>query len=575
MKFTNSPLLSQLLPAWRARFVAALILLAFGTLAARSAWLQVVRNDFLQQKGESRYSRVIELSATRGRIADRSGDMLAVSTPVKSVWAIPEDARLTPAQARELAGLLELDVRELNRRLASEKDFVFIRRQIPPDAAEKIAALNLPGIHQQREYRRYYPAGDVTAHMLGFTGVEDRGQEGIELAFDAQLAGKPGSRRVIKDRLGRIVEDVESIKPPQDGKDLTLALDAKVQYLAFTHLKQALAEHKAKAGGVVVLDAKTGEVLALANLPAYNPNNRVKLTGAQLRNRALTDVFEPGSTMKPFTVALALEKGRFRFDSQIQTAPGRLTIGNATISDAHPHGLLTVAQVIQKSSNVGAAKIAGAFAPEEMWQMFDALGFGQPMKLGFPGEVGGRLRPFKTWRPIEQATMSYGHGISVTLMQLARAYLAFARDGDVIPLSLTRLESPPLAGKSIFSAQTAREVRAMLEMAVLPGGTAPKAQIPGYRVAGKTGTAHKLEGGQYAERYVAAFVGFAPVSDSRLVMAVMIDEPSAGKYYGGEVAAPVFAQVMAGSLRTLGVAPDAPLKPVQVARDVAAVPESL
>ena len=575
MKFTNSPLLSQLLPAWRARFVAALILLAFGTLAARSAWLQVVRNDFLQQKGESRYSRVIELSATRGRIADRSGDMLAVSTPVKSVWAIPEDARLTPAQARELAGLLELDVRELNRRLASEKDFVFIRRQIPPDAAEKIAALNLPGIHQQREYRRYYPAGDVTAHMLGFTGVEDRGQEGIELAFDAQLAGKPGSRRVIKDRLGRIVEDVESIKPPQDGKDITLALDAKVQYLAFTHLKQALAEHKAKAGGVVVLDAKTGEVLALANLPAYNPNNRVKLTGAQLRNRALTDVFEPGSTMKPFTVALALEKGRFRFDSQIQTAPGRLTIGNATISDAHPHGLLTVAQVIQKSSNVGAAKIAGAFAPEEMWQMFDALGFGQPMKLGFPGEVGGRLRPFKTWRPIEQATMSYGHGISVTLMQLARAYLAFARDGDVIPLSLTRLESPPLAGKSIFSAQTAREVRAMLEMAVLPGGTAPKAQIPGYRVAGKTGTAHKLEGGQYAERYVAAFVGFAPVSDPRLVVAVMIDEPSAGKYYGGEVAAPVFAQVMAGSLRTLGVAPDAPLKPVQVARDVAAVPESL
>lgn len=575
MKFASSPLLSQLLPAWRARLVAALILLAFGTLAARSVYLQVVRNDFLQQKGESRYARVIELSATRGRIADRSGDMLAVSTPVKSVWAIPEDARLSPAQARELAGLLEMDVRELNRRLAAEKDFVFIKRQIPPDTAEKVAALNLPGIHLQREYRRYYPAAEVTSHMLGFTGVEDKGQEGIELALDAQLAGKPGSRRVIKDRLGRIVEDVESIKPPQDGRDITLALDAKVQYLAFTHLKQALAEHKAKAGGVVVLDARTGEVLALANLPAYNPNNRVKLTGAQLRNRALTDVFEPGSTMKPFTIALALEKGRFRFDSQIQTAPGRLTIGNATIHDAHPHGLLTVAQVVQKSSNVGTAKIAGAFSPEEMWQMFDALGFGQPLRLGFPGEVGGRLRPFKTWRPIEQATMSYGHGISVTLMQLARAYLVFARDGDLIPLSLTRLESPPIAGKSVFSAQTAREVRAMLEMAVLPGGTAPKAQIAGYRVAGKTGTAHKLEAGQYADRYVAAFVGFAPVSDPRLLVAVMIDEPSAGKYYGGEVAAPVFAQVMAGSLRTLGVAPDAPLKPVQVARDAAPVPESL
>ena len=575
MKFASSPLLSQLLPAWRARFVAALILLAFGVLAARSVWLQVVKNDFLQQKGESRYSRVIELSATRGRIADRSGDMLAVSTPVKSIWAIPEDARLTPAQARELATLLEMDVRELNRRLAAEKDFVFIKRQIPPDTAEKIAALNLPGIHQQREYRRYYPAGEVTAHMLGFTGVEDKGQEGIELAFDAQLAGKPGSRRVIKDRLGRIVEDVESIRPPQEGKDITLSLDAKVQYLAYTHLKQALAEHKARAGGVVVLDAKSGEVLALANLPTYNPNNRLKLTGAQLRNRALTDVFEPGSTMKPFTAALALEKGRYRFDSQIQTAPGRLTIGNATISDAHPHGTLTVAQVIQKSSNVGAAKIAGTFAPEEMWQMFDALGFGQPMKLGFPGEVGGRLRPHKTWRPIEQATMAYGHGISVTLMQLARAYLVFARDGDMIPLTLTRLDSAPVAGKSIFSAQTAREVRVMLEMAVQPGGTAPKAQIPGYRVAGKTGTAHKLEGGQYANRYVAAFVGLAPVSDPRLVVAVMIDEPSAGKYYGGEVAAPVFAQVMAGSLRTLGVAPDAPLKPVQVARDAAPVPESL
>lgn len=576
MKFTSSPLLSQLLPAWRARFVAALLLLAFGVLAARSVYLQVVRNDFLQQKGESRYSRVIELSATRGRIVDRSGDVMAVSTPVKSIWAIPEDARLTPSQARELAALTEMDVRELNRRLATEKDFIFIKRQIPPDTAEKIAALNLPGIHQQREYRRYYPGGEVTAHILGFTGVEDKGQEGIELAFDAQLAGKPGSRRVIKDRLGRIVEDVESIKSPQEGKDLALALDAKIQYLAFTHLKQALAEHKAKAGGVVVLDAKNGEVLALANLPTYNPNNRLKLTGAQLRNRALTDVFEPGSTMKPFTAALALEKGRFRFDSQIQTAPGRLTIGNATIHDAHMHGMLTVAQVVQKSSNVGTAKIAATFAPEEMWQMFDELGFGRPLRLGFPGEVGGRLRPFKTWRPIEQATMAYGHGISVTLMQLARAYLAFARDGDLIPLSLTRLESPPLAGKSIFSAQTAREVRAMLEMAVQPGGTAPKAQIPGYRVAGKTGTAHKLEGGAYAERYVSAFVGFAPASNPRLVVAVMIDEPSAGKYYGGEVAAPVFAQVMAGSLRTLGVPPDAPLRPVQVAREPAPlVPEKL
>ena len=575
MKFTNSPLLSQLLPAWRSRLVAVVLLGAFAALAGRSLYLQVVRNDFLQQKGESRYSRVIELSATRGRIADRQGDVLAVSTPVKSVWAIPEDAKLAPAQARELAALLEMDVRELNRKLAAEREFVYIKRQIPPDTAAKVAALNLPGIHQQNEYRRYYPAGEVAAHMLGFTGVDDNGQEGIELALDGQLAGKPGSRRVIKDRLGHIVEDVQSIKAPQEGRDITLALDSKIQYLAYTHLRQAMAENKARAGGVVVLDAKTGEVLALSNLPAYNPNNRVKLTGAQLRNRALTDVFEPGSTMKPFTIALALEKGRYRFDSLIQTAPGRLTIGNATIHDAHMHGLLTVAQVIQKSSNVGAAKIAATLAPEEMWQMFDTLGFGQPPGLGFPGEAGGRLRPFKTWKPIEQATMSYGHGISVSLMQLARAYLVFARDGDLVPLSLTKVDMPPLAGKSVFSAQTAREVRAMLEMAVQPGGTAPKAQIPGYRVAGKTGTAHKLEGGGYANRYVSSFVGFAPASDPRLIVAVMLDEPSAGKYYGGDVAAPAFAQVMTGSLRTLGIAPDAPLRPLQVARDIESVPESL
>ncbi len=575
MKFTNSPLLSQLLPAWRSRVVIVVILLAFTSLAGRSLYLQVVRNDFLQQKGESRYSRVIELSATRGRIADRQGDMLAVSTPVKSIWAIPEDAQLTPTQMRELAALLDMDVRELSHKLAAEREFVFVKRQIPPDTAEKIAAMNLPGIHQQTEYRRYYPAGELTAHMLGFTGAEDNGQEGIELAFESQLAGKPGSRRVIKDRLGHIVEDVESIKQPQEGRDITLALDSKIQYLAYTHLRQAITENKAKAGGIVVLDAKTGEVLALANLPTYNPNNRFRLSGAQLRNRALTDTFEPGSTMKPFTAALALDRGHFRFDSPIQTAPGKLVIGTATIHDAHMHGTLTVAQVIQKSSNVGAAKIAATFQPEEMWQMFDSLGFGTPPHLGFPGEAGGRLRPYKTWKPIEQATMSFGHGISVSLMQLARAYLVFARDGDLVPLSLTKLDAPPIAGKSVFSAQTAHEVRAMLEMAVQPGGTAPQAQIPGYRVAGKTGTAHKLEGGAYADRYVSSFVGFAPASDPRLIVAVMIDEPSAGHYYGGEVAAPAFALVMSGALRALGVAPDMPLKPLQVAGVQGAAPENI
>ncbi|HMV52506.1 MAG TPA: penicillin-binding protein 2 [Rhodocyclaceae bacterium] len=573
--FNRNPLLSSVLPQWRSRFVLLLLLLGFVALVARSLFLQGVNNEFLQAKGESRYARVIEMPATRGRVVDRNGDVLAVSTPVKSIWAIPEDVDLKPAQARKLAELLDMDVRDLTRKLATEKDFVYLKRQIAPDVAQRVAAMGIPGIHEQKEYRRYYPGGDVMAHMLGFTGVDDKGQEGIELAFESQLAGKPGSRRVIKDRRGQIVEDVESIRAPQDGKDVRLALDAKIQYLAYASLREALETHKARAGGIVVLDAKTGEILALTNLPTYNPNNRIRLSGAQLRNRALTDTYEPGSTMKPFTAAMALDKGKFRFDTPVQTAPGRMTIGSATISDAHPHGVLTVAQVIQKSSNIGAAKLALSFPPEHMWQMFDDLGFGAPLKLGFPGEVGGRLRPAKTWRPIEQATMSYGHGISVSLMQMAHAYLVFAREGDLIPLSLTRIDTPPLHGKTVFGAQTAREVRAMLELAVQPGGTAPKAQIQGYRVAGKTGTAHKIEGGAYANKYVSSFVGLAPASDPRLIVAVMIDEPSGGKHFGGDVAAPVFANVMAGSLRAMGIAPDAPLAPLQVAKDAETVRESM
>ncbi|MBI5861598.1 MAG: penicillin-binding protein 2 [Rhodocyclales bacterium] len=560
IKFSRSPLLSQRLPLWRQRLVLGLLLGSFVVLAGRSLYLQGIDNEFLGDKGRARFERVIDIAATRGRITDRNGDVLAVATPVRSIWAIPEDAQMKPAQTRALAQLLRMDVSEINRKLASEREFVYLKRQLPPDVADQVTALRLPGIHQKAEYRRYYPSGEVTAHMLGFTGVDDTGQEGIELTLESQLAGKPGSRRVIKDRRGNVVEDVESVHPPVEGRDITLALDAKIQYLAYTYLRQSIIENRAKAGSAVVLDARSGEVLALVNLPTYNPNNRVGLSGAQLRNRALTDSFEPGSTMKPFAIGLALEKGKVRFDTPIQTAPGKLSIGSATISDAHVNGVLTVAQVIQKSSNVGAAKIAMSLPAEDMWTMFDSAGFGSPLKLGFPGEVGGRLRPAKTWKPIEQATMSYGHGISVTLIQLARAYLAFARDGDLLPLSLVRLDAPTSPGKPLFSAQTAREVRAMLEMVVQPGGTAPKAHVPGYRVAGKTGTAHKVEGGTYANKYVASFVGFAPVSDPRLVIAVMVDEPSNGKYYGGEVAAPVFAQIMGGALRTLGVPSDAPLE---------------
>ena len=560
-RFTESPLLQLALQGWRSRTVALLLMAAFLSLVVRGFYLQVINNDFLQEKGDSRYRRDIEVSASRGKITDRNGDMLAVSTPMKSIWAIPGDARAMPlVQKQQLAGLLEMTVRELDGKIASDKTFVFIKRQVPPETADRIATLKFPGMHQEKEYRRYYPTGDMTAHIVGFTGVDDKGLEGVELAFQQSLLGHAGNRTVIRDRRGNIIEDVGSIKPPQDGKEIRLALDSKVQYLAYSQLKQAVEENKAKAGGVVVLDAKTGEILALANLPTYNPNNRHNLSGAQLRNRAVTDTFEPGSTLKPFTAAMALDKGKFRYDTVINCAPGRMTIGNATISDAHPHGALTVAQVIQKSSNVGASKIALSFPPKEMWEMLDAVGFGQMPQLGFPGEVTGRLRPWKNWRPIEQATMSYGHGISVSLIQLARAYSVFARDGDLVPLSLMKTGEPVVHGAPVFSAQTARELRAMLEMAAGPEGTAPKARVPGYRVGGKTGTAHKLEAGNYANKYVSSFVGIAPISDPRLIVAVMIDEPSAGKHYGGDVAAPVFAQVMGASLRTLGIAPDAPIQ---------------
>jgi len=560
-RFTESPVLQLALQGWRSRMVGLLLMGAFLALVMRGFYLQVINNDFLQQKGDSRYLRDIEISASRGKIVDRNGDMLAVSTPMKTVWAIPGDARTMNApQKRQLAELLDMSVRELDGKIATEKTFTFIKRQVSPETADRVAALKLPGIHQEKEYRRFYPTGDMTAHIVGFTGVDDKGLEGVELAFQGSLLGRAGSRTVIRDRRGNIVEDVGATKPPQDGKDVRLALDSKIQYLAYSQLKEAIEKHSAKAGGAVVIDARNGEVLALVNWPTYNPNNREKLSGAQLRNRAITDTYEPGSVMKPFTAALALERGKVRFDTVINCAPGKLTIGPATISDAHPHGALTVAQVIQKSSNVGTAKIALGFSPKEMWDMFDSVGFGQAPNLGFPGEVNGRLRPWKNWRPIEQATMSYGHGIAVSLIQMARAYTVFARDGELMPLSLLKVDDAPPRGTRIFSPQTAKELRAMLEMAAGPEGTAPKARVPGYRIGGKTGTAHKLEGGVYARKYVASFVGIAPISDPRLVVAVMIDEPTAGGHYGGDVAGPAFSQIMGGALRTLGIPPDAPIQ---------------
>jgi cell division protein FtsI (penicillin-binding protein 3) len=554
------PGLALQLPAWRSRLLLLALLVWFAALALRALYLQGLHNDFLQQKGQSRYSRVLELSATRGKIVDRNNEPLAISTPVESVAASPADIEISPEQLRRLARLLGSEVGELKKRLAdTRREFVYLKRQLPPDEAARVVALGIPGVYLQREHRRYYPAGEVTAHLIGLTDVDGRGREALELAFEQQLAGRPGNRRVIRDRLGHIVEDMESIRAPQNGRTLALSIDAKIQYLAYRELKAAVAAHRARAGSIVVLDVATGEVLAMANMPSFNPNNRERFDPRRARNRAVTDLFEPGSTLKPFTAAAALESGTVRPESVIQTSPGQLAIGNRVIHDPHPQGALTVSQVIQKSSNIGAAKIALELKPETLWSLFHQVGFGAPPHSGFPGEVPGRLRAAASWRPIEQATMSYGHGISVSLLQLARAYLIFASDGELRDVTLLRRETP--AGTTrVISATTAKAVRRMLELAVQPGGTAPRAQVTGYRVAGKTGTTHKLEGRNYApDRFVSSFVGFAPASAPRLVVAVMIDEPSAGQYYGGAVAAPVFSAVMADALRALGIPPDAPL----------------
>lgn len=565
--FSANPMLAVKLPVWRSRLVLFVIFAAFAALAGRAIWLQGISNEFLQKQGASRYARTLELPATRGKITDRNGEVLASSMPVKAIWAIPEDVLAAPAaKLRQLAKLLDMPERDLNKKLDSDRNFVYLKRQVEQPVVDRIVALGIAGIETRREYKRFYPESEAMAHVVGFTNVEDAGQEGMELSSQKNLAGVAGSRRVIKDRLGRVIEDIGAVREPHDGTDLTLSIDSKIQYIAFTQLKAAVDKFKAKAGGVVVIDIHTGEVLALANLPTYNPNNRTLLTGAQLRNRVMTDTFEPGSTLKPFTIALALDTGRATPHSVYQTAPGKLTIGTATIGDSHPHGLLTVAQIIQKSSNVGTAKIALQMPAQEMWEMFTTLGFGQQPKLGFPGAVAGRVRPYKSWRPIEQATMSYGHGISVSLIQLARSYTIFARDGDLIPLSFVRVTEPP-QGQRVISARTAAAVRTMLESVVSPEGTAPKAQVPGYRVGGKTGTAYKVVGGRYVNKYVASFVGLAPMSNPRIIVAVMLDEPTVGGHFGGDVAGPVYAAVTANALRSLNVVPDSSVTEIIIPPD--------
>ena len=575
VNYATSPLLASKTPKWRSRFLVAAEGFGFAGLLCRAAYIQIIGPEYFQKEGEKRYAHTLEMPATRGRITDRGGQLLATSVPVPSVWAIPKDFQAGVGQRAQLARLLGMDGKELEARLTSgSANFAWLRRQIDTETWDKIAALGIKGLHQTREYRRRYPEGESAAHVVGFTNVEDQGQEGIELAFQKQLQGHNGSRGVVKDRLGRVVEDLGTQVDPADGSDIALSVDAKVQFYAYQRVREAVAEHNARAGSVVVLDVQTGEILALANYPSYDPAERGRRGGEQLRNRALTDIFEPGSTMKPLVMAWALETGRVKPDQVFNTAPGSVVVGGIAIKDAHGHNALSAREIIQKSSNIGIVRVAMTIPPRELWELYSNVGYGQKPQINFPGAVTGRLRPFKTWRPIEQATMAYGYGLSASLLQMAHAYTAFARDGEVIPVSMLT-QDHPVTGLRVFSPETAREMRTMLQMAAGPGGTGPLAQTVGYSVGGKSGTAHKQEGRGYASnKYRSWFVGLAPIDKPRIIVAVMVDEPSKGVYYGGAVAAPVFSQVVQQTLRMMNVAPDLGVNPTVVAKALPAAPES-
>lgn len=540
---------------WRSYLVQILLLIGFGVLVSRAIYLQILNKDFLQQQGQSRYERVVNQNMQRGNIKDRNGKILAVSAPVKSIWLEPHRINATPEQIKQLASLTGVKEATVQKRINSNKKFVYLKRKLPPELAEQVVKLNINGVHLKHEFYRYYPSREQAAHILGFTDIDGRGQEGIELAWQDKLTGEDGKRRVIKDRIGRIVEDIEQIQSPKPGQDVVLSIDSKIQYLAYRELAQAVKKQRAKSGSIVALDVQTGEVLAMANYPAFNPNQRASINNEVIRNRVLIDTFEPGSVIKPFTVAVALEVGLVQPNMLVETAGGKLKIGRATIRDVSDKGNLTVSQIIQTSSNVGAAKIGLLLPQQTFWEILNRSGFGAVTGVEFPGEARGRLRAYDTWRPIEQATMSYGYGISASLMQLARAYTLFATDGELKPVTLLKRDMPAV-GQKIISRETAHTIRKMLELAVQPEGTGNNARINGYRVAGKTGTVHKRlknKKGYATDRYISSFVGFAPASDPRIIIAIMIDEPSNGDYYGGTVAAPVFSRVMESTLRILNV----------------------
>ncbi len=539
--------------------VTAFFGLVAATLVARAIHLQVLDTDFLNEQADSRHLRTEKISAHRGTITDRNGEPLAISTPVDSIWANPKQFAPAVDSIPQLARALGVDSQVLMRRVtrSMDKEFLYLKRHLSPEQAAAVLGLKLPGINVQREYRRYYPASEVTGHLVGFTNIDDEGQEGLELAYNHWLAGESGAKRVLKDRLGRSIENVASIRPPHHGKDLRTSIDLRLQYLAYRTLKSAIRQHNARSGSIVVLDVKTGEVLAMVNQPTYNPNDRSQLAAERYRNRAITDIFEPGSSLKPLVIAAALESGQYRPSSIIDTAPGFIVVGPKKIEDTRNLGRVSLTTILARSSNVGITKLAMTLQPDQLWETMTQFGLGELTTSGFPGESAGMLTHFSNWRPISQATLAYGYGISVTPLQLAQAYAAIGNSGRLRPISLVALDQPN-DGERILSEETATAVRRMLEEVVRPGGTGTKAAIDGYRIAGKTGTAWKFASGGYSkDKYISIFAGLAPATDPRLATVVVIDEPGGELYYGSDVAAPVFAGVMSESLRLLAVPPDA------------------
>jgi cell division protein FtsI (penicillin-binding protein 3) len=547
------------------RFVGrvTLVMVFFGmvasSLAARAVYLQVLDKDFLNQQADTRHLRTESISAHRGTIFDRNGEPLAISTPVDSIWVNPKEFVGAIDKVPQLAKALQVKPEILMRRMTRSMDneFLYLKRHLNPSDAQRVMAMNLPGINVQREYRRYYPASEVTGHLVGFTNIDDQGQEGLELAMNYWLEGEPGAKRVLKDRLGHSIENVESIRPPHHGKDLRTSIDLRLQYLAYRTLKAAVKTHNARSGSVVILDVKSGEVLAMANQPTYNPNDRSQFVAERYRNRAITDIFEPGSSIKPLIVAAALESGQYRPSSVIDTAPGFVTVGAKKIEDSHNLGRISLTTILARSSNVGVTKLAMTLQPDQLWGTMKRFGLGDMTSSGFPGESAGMLTHFSNWRPISQATIAYGYGVSVTPLQLAQAYSVLGNGGIMQPVSLLATDDSS-RGERIVSSDTATAVRRMLEEVVRPGGTGTKAAVEGYRIAGKTGTAWKFSKGGYSEdKYISIFAGLAPASDPRLATIVVIDEPGGELYYGSDVAAPVFADVMSESLRLLAIPPDA------------------